>query len=64
MWIRDGINQNERGINRVNKVDLIQFILKKKVEGSKEENRVVIIFSWNLLEEEILFYFSYYDYFL
>ena len=47
MEIREGINQNDKGTNIINKVALSQFIFKKNVEGSNEENKLVIIFNYN-----------------
>lgn len=47
MWYREGINQKEHGINNKPKNVLSQFNdnLKIVVEGSKTENKLVIIFN-------------------
>lgn len=45
--IRDGISQKDAGINKIKRVDLIQFILKINVEGSNDENKLVIIFNYS-----------------
>lgn len=56
--IREGINQNIGGIRKINKIDLNQFNLKLKfVEGSKDENKFIIIFNYL-----IFFYRKFYFY--
>lgn len=56
IWYREGINQKEHGINNKPKKVLNQFreSLKIVVEGSKTENKFVIIFN---LMKLLKFYF-------